>query len=111
MQVRASCARPFYPSDCAQSAQRFLKGFSPPTQPGRVVGGIVPHAAWQYSGAVAAKVFASIREKETPETFVDTEKQKIFSKVGKNNFCSPIERFDKELSPMAQPDGENRWYL
>jgi len=70
MQVRAPCATPFYPSDCAQSAQRFLKGFSPPAEPGRVVAGIVPHAAWQYSGAVAAKVFASIREKQIPETFV-----------------------------------------
>ena len=32
--------------------------------------GIVPHAGWQYSGAVAAKVFASIRAQGQPATFV-----------------------------------------
>ncbi|MBI4464717.1 MAG: AmmeMemoRadiSam system protein B [Acidobacteria bacterium] len=70
IEVRAPCARPFYPSDCAQAVQRFLKGFSPPSEPNRIVAGIVPHAGWQYSGAVAAKVFASVRAKEKPETFV-----------------------------------------
>jgi AmmeMemoRadiSam system protein B len=34
------------------------------------VAGIVPHAGWQYSGAVAAKVFASIRAQRQPDTFV-----------------------------------------
>lgn len=70
MQVRAPCARPFYPGDCAQAIQRFLKGFAPPVEPGHAVAGIVPHAGWPYSGAVAAKVFAGIREKGKPDTFI-----------------------------------------
>ena len=41
-----------------------------PTPPERVVAGIVPHAGWQYSGAVAARVFESIRQKEKPATFI-----------------------------------------
>lgn len=70
MEARKPSAPQFYPADCARAAERFLRGFSPPPEPARVVAGIVPHAGWQYSGAVAAKVFASVRAKASPTTFV-----------------------------------------
>jgi len=38
--------------------------------PERIVGGVVPHAGWVYSGPTAAKVFAAVRERAEPETFV-----------------------------------------
>jgi MEMO1 family protein len=70
MLVRKPAAPHFYAGDCARAAERFLRGFSPPEQPLPIVAGIVPHAGWEYSGAVAAKVFASIAKKSVPETFV-----------------------------------------
>lgn len=70
MEIREACAPHFYPGDCARSIKHFLTGFSAPAQPDRVVAGVVPHAGWMYSGAVAAKVFESIRRKAQPDTFV-----------------------------------------
>jgi len=70
MPARRPAAPHFYAGDCARAAERFLRGFSPPTQPERIVAGIVPHAGWDYSGAVAAKVFESIRRQQSPATFV-----------------------------------------
>ena len=72
MPVRRPAAPQFYAGDCAHATERFLRDFSPPQQPAHIVAGIVPHAGWQYSGAVAAKVFASFRgdKKPLPETFV-----------------------------------------
>lgn len=61
MQPRRPSAPQFYPADCSRAAEAFLRKFAPPAEPARIVAGIVPHAGWQYSGAVAAKVFASIR--------------------------------------------------
>lgn len=70
MEVRQPAAPHFYPRDCGRAVERFLEGFTPPEQPPRVVAGVVPHAGWQYSGAVAARVFQSIRQKEKPARFV-----------------------------------------
>lgn len=70
MPLREAFARQFYPYDCARAIERFLTGFDVPVEPARVVAGVVPHAGWIYSGAVAAKVFESIRRKANPATFV-----------------------------------------
>jgi len=70
MEARRPSASQFYPADCGRAAREFLRGFVPPREPARIVAGIVPHAGWQYSGAVAAKVFASIRAQGQPATFV-----------------------------------------
>ena len=70
MEARKPSAPHFYAGDCARMADRFLQGFVAPPEPARVVAGIVPHAGLQYSGAVAAKVFASISAKARPTTFV-----------------------------------------
>lgn len=70
MEARSPSASQFYPADSGRAAEAFLRGFVPPRDPARIVAGIVPHAGWQYSGAVAAKVFACIRAQRQPATFV-----------------------------------------
>ena len=66
---RAPVARPFYSGDCAAQIDAFLAGFEPPAEPAEPIAGLVPHAGWAYSGAVAAKVIRSL-QKTKPETFV-----------------------------------------
>ncbi|MDK1030431.1 MAG: AmmeMemoRadiSam system protein B [Planctomycetia bacterium] len=41
-----------------------------PDLPDMPVGGIVPHAGWDYSGRVAMEVFLAIRQRREPATFV-----------------------------------------
>ena len=98
MQVREPCARHFYAGDCAQATERFLGGFSVPAEPFRIVAGVVPHAGWQYSGAVAAKVFKSIQGKKNPATFV------IFGAVhrwGTDNAVYGCGAWGTPLGPVA----------
>ncbi len=68
--VRQPYARNFYPGDCRTQIEQFLKGYKPPEEPARAVAGIVPHAGWVFSGAVAAKVFKCISVKTKPDTFI-----------------------------------------
>ena len=68
--TRQPYARQFYPGDCGEQIERFLKGYKVPDVPAKAVGGIVPHAGWVFSGAVAAKVFKCISEKTDPDTFI-----------------------------------------
>lgn len=70
MSVRRACAQQFYPGDCQSQIERFLKGYKVPDEPVKSVAGVVPHAGWIFSGAVAAKVFKSITAGGNPETFV-----------------------------------------
>lgn len=70
MTVRRPAAPHFCPGDCAGAIERFLRGFSPANWPERIIAAIVPHAGWDYSGAVAAKVFETIRRAASPATFV-----------------------------------------
>ncbi len=70
MEVRQPAAPHFYSGDCVRSVGQFLAGFTPPAFPELILAGVVPHAGWQYSGAVAAKVYESIRRKHIPSTFV-----------------------------------------
>ena len=70
MTVRAPAAPHFYAGDCTRMAAEFLRGFSAPPAPKQVVAAVVPHAGWQYSGAIAAKVFESIRQKQQPQTLI-----------------------------------------
>jgi AmmeMemoRadiSam system protein B len=63
----------FYPGDrtsCVSMIEQCLPSEPSPDLPERIVAGLVPHAGWPYSGAVAAKVFAAIRAQGAPETFV-----------------------------------------
>jgi MEMO1 family protein len=63
-------ARQFYSGDCATQIEHFLRGYAVPKEPVKAVGGIVPHAGWVFSGAVAAKVFRCISVKTGPNTFI-----------------------------------------
>jgi MEMO1 family protein len=89
MPVRQPCAPNFYTRECREEQiEHYLKGFKVPEEPTQVVGGIVPHAGWMYSGAVAAKVFKCIKEKAQPDTFVlfgavhslDVQENSVFAK-------------------------------
>lgn len=70
MESRKAFARQFYPEDCGTWIEKILYGYKTPEGPERAVAGVVPHAGWLYSGAVAAKVFKYISVKSNPETFV-----------------------------------------
>jgi len=48
----------------------FAEARAADTLPDHPVGGIVPHAGWVYSGAVAARVFGAIAARRSPTTFV-----------------------------------------
>jgi MEMO1 family protein len=68
--ARRPAAAQFYAGDCVRQTARFLRGFSPSALPQHIVAGVVPHAGWVYSGAVAAQVFENIHRKQHPATFV-----------------------------------------
>lgn len=70
MSVRQPCARHFYSGDCRAQIEKFLKGYEIPKELPSVVAGIVPHAGWVYSGAVAARVFKCISVRNNPATFI-----------------------------------------
>ena len=67
---RAGSFYPFDEGSCRRQIEECLGDYHPPAEPTRIVAGIVPHAGWVFSGPTAAKVFKSIREKATPETFL-----------------------------------------
>lgn len=63
----------FYPADrarCVREIERCLPESPPSGLPERIVGGVVPHAGWAFSGPTAAKVFSSIASQFTPDTIV-----------------------------------------
>jgi len=63
----------FYPGSAAaveMEVRSCLTDASPPEDLGAVVGGVVPHAGWTFSGPTAAKVFRAIKENVNPDTFV-----------------------------------------
>lgn len=73
MTRKAYRAGSFYPFDedsCRQQIQDCLGEYVPPSEPVNVVAGIVPHAGWVFSGPTAGKVFKSIQEKASPNTFL-----------------------------------------
>jgi len=67
---RKPYARQFYPGDSQAQIEHFLKNYTVPKEPAMAVAGIVPHAGWFFSGAVAAKVFQCLSSKAGPDTFI-----------------------------------------
>lgn len=70
---KAFRAGSFYPADarsCHQQIEECLGRYQPPRVPEKVVAGIVPHAGWMFSGSTAAKVYKSVQQKSSPETFL-----------------------------------------
>lgn len=75
--IRNPCvAGQFYEADpgaCREHIERCLSDADRDPGPmpvGRVLGGVVPHAGWVFSGATAARVFRAIKANRTPDTFV-----------------------------------------
>jgi len=67
---RKPCAAEFYQGASEANIEAFLEGFDPPHLGALPAAGLVPHAGWGYSGAVAAKVFQTIKSHGEPNTFV-----------------------------------------
>ncbi len=70
---RPVVAGQFYPGNrasCIRQIEQCLPSEPSSDVPEKIVAGLVPHAGWTYSGAVAAKVFAAIKAQGTPETIV-----------------------------------------
>jgi AmmeMemoRadiSam system protein B len=74
MPVRSpSVAGMFYPADpadCRAQITEYLSRAVIPDIEGAVLGGIVPHAGWVYSGQTAAQVFAALGAQQAPETVI-----------------------------------------
>jgi hypothetical protein len=105
--ARQPYARQFYPGDSRSQIEHFLKGYKVPKDPLRAVGGIVPHAGWVFSGAVAAKVFKCISVKTAPDTFillgaVHTWKPRGNSIYSRGSWSTPLGdvKIDEEVADM-----------
>jgi AmmeMemoRadiSam system protein B len=62
----------FYPGDrksCVRMIEQYLPTEPSPDLPDKIFAGLVPHAGWVFSGAVAARVFAAIHAQGAPTTF------------------------------------------
>jgi AmmeMemoRadiSam system protein B len=57
------------PTVLKQTALEYVAGYVPPKNLGTLLGGVVPHAGWMYSGRTAAMVFATLAAAK-PETYV-----------------------------------------
>jgi AmmeMemoRadiSam system protein B len=67
---RKQYAASFYSGASESQIDLFLTGFKPPELASLPLAGLVPHAGWGFSGAVAAKVFQTIKAYRDPKTFV-----------------------------------------
>ena len=71
---RSMFAGSWYPSsasDCEREITGFLaegKNIKPTDR--KLVGGIVPHAGWYYSGSIACNVISSLKRDDTPDVIV-----------------------------------------
>jgi MEMO1 family protein len=68
---RPSVAGMFYPGDartCKREIQEYIRAAAVPDGIGHVLGGLVPHAGWRYSGPTAGHLFAAIEQ--PPETVI-----------------------------------------
>jgi MEMO1 family protein len=92
---RKPYARQFYPGDSQAQIEHFLNNYTVPKEPAEAIGGIVPHAGWFFSGAVAAKVFKCLSSKTRPDTFillgaVHTHKPKGNSIYSRGSWMTPL---------------------
>ena len=62
---------PANPSECEKEINSFLAEGQNLTSPDRrIVGGIVPHAGWYFSGSIACNVISRLRSEDTPDVIV-----------------------------------------
>jgi AmmeMemoRadiSam system protein B len=71
---KAAFAGSWYPagaSECEREIENFLEEGRSITLPDRyLVGGIVPHAGWYFSGSIACNIIHSLKDQKTPDTLV-----------------------------------------
>ena len=70
---RADFAGSWYPeneSECRRNIEEFSSALLPCPGDGDVVGGIVPHAGWFYSGKIACNVIKCLNQQTEPETCI-----------------------------------------
>ncbi len=68
---RADMFYPGQPGSCRQAAQKLLDAVALPHDlPARLVGGIVPHAGWVYSGPLAAMTLKALAATTQPDTII-----------------------------------------
>ncbi len=63
----------FYPGDqasCRRQLEECLRDGRTVDVPQPILGGVVPHAGWTYSGPTAGRVFAALKAQGAPETIV-----------------------------------------
>jgi len=69
--IREPRAREFYPGDCQQQLFAFLNKYTPPADlPDTLIGAVVPHASWKFSGKVAARTLQALFQHSAPEICV-----------------------------------------
>jgi AmmeMemoRadiSam system protein B len=68
--ARQQYAANFYAGASDDMIRELLIDFEPPELAVSPAAGLVPHAGWAYSGAVAAKVFQTVKTYREPETIV-----------------------------------------
>jgi len=98
---RADFAGSWYPgneSDCRRAIEEFSNACLPcPKEPEAVVGGIVPHAGWFYSGQIACNVIKCLDREDKPDTCL------IFGRhlhPGSNNYIMKEGRWDTPLGEL-----------
>ena len=70
---RADFAGTWYPagaSDCEKMISEFIRSAAPCPAATERIGGILPHAGWVYSGAIACNVIKCLSEGASPETVI-----------------------------------------
>lgn len=69
--VRHPAAADFYSGDCRVQIEQFLRRFYPPESlPEQLIGSLIPHAGWSYSGSVAARTLYTLSLHSQPETCI-----------------------------------------
>jgi len=71
---RPDFAGSWYPeneADCRRAIEAFSAAGSPcPEDKGNVIGGIVPHAGWAFSGRIACNVIECLKRQRDPDTLI-----------------------------------------
>lgn len=93
---RKPCAANFYAGASEARILGYLADFAPPKLKAPPVAGLVPHAGWDYSGAVAAKVFQTIKSHREPTTFV------LFGAVHRHISANAVYSHGSWLTPFGE---------
>lgn len=69
--TRFPIAQEFYTGDCRSQIHNFIEGFKVSEKlPAELIGAVVPHAGWRYSGRTAARTLYCLSKRSKPEVCV-----------------------------------------